>query len=79
MKIPANLPPGHALVQMRLRADTYLNWKTSNPILAVGEPGVETDTGQGKIGDGVNAWNDLDYLGNLSRAILTIDGGEYRG
>ena len=73
------LPPGHALVQMRLRSDTWTHWRSANPVLAPGEPGVEIDTGQAKIGDGVKPWNELDYIGNLNRAILTIDGGEYKG
>lgn len=37
-------------------------WFNSNPILRVGEPGFEIDTGKLKIGDGVTAWNDLNYL-----------------
>ena len=37
-------------------------WFNSNPVLRVGEPGFEIDTGKLKIGDGVTAWNDLNYL-----------------
>ena len=33
-----------------------------NPILMEGEVGFETDTRLRKIGDGVNRWNDLEYL-----------------
>jgi len=35
-----------------------------NPILSVGEPGVETDTGQMKVGDGIHSWNALPYVGS---------------
>lgn len=34
-------------------------WATSNPILALGEPGFALDTQMLKIGDGVTRWNDL--------------------
>jgi hypothetical protein len=41
---------------------TSTNWTTSNPILAIGEIGYETDTGKFKIGDGTSVWSDLDYF-----------------
>lgn len=37
-------------------------WKTTNPLLAVGEPGVETDTMKMKVGDGKRKWNLLPYV-----------------
>jgi hypothetical protein len=33
-----------------------------NPVLHTGEPGVETDTGKLKIGNGVSHWLQLGYL-----------------
>jgi len=48
-------------VRMQLRRDTATNWISSNPTLADGEPGYETDTGRLKIGDGTTAWTSLDY------------------
>lgn len=40
-------------------------WKTKNPVLKAGEPGVDTstDTPRLKIGDGSTAWNNLKYIG----------------
>jgi hypothetical protein len=38
-------------------------WARNNPILAKGEPGFVLDENRLKIGDGVTAWNDLDYIG----------------
>jgi hypothetical protein len=35
---------------------------SSNPILALEDTGFERDTGRSKIGDGVKAWNDLNYF-----------------
>ena len=50
-----------AAVTIKLRGDTAANWTTNNPILALREPGVETDTSKIKIGDGVTAWASLPY------------------
>ena len=44
-------------------SDTAENWSTNNPVLLAGEIGIETDTKLYKFGDGVTAWNDLDYAG----------------
>jgi hypothetical protein len=41
------------------RADTAAAFAASNPILALGEIGVESDTLEFKIGDGVTAWSNL--------------------
>lgn len=41
---------------------TAATWTSDNDVLALGQIGVETDTGpRFKIGDGVSAWNDLPY------------------
>lgn len=37
-------------------------WKSTNPLLASGEPGIETDTKKMKVGDGVTKWNSLPYV-----------------
>ncbi len=46
---------------IQMRRDTAANWTSSDPILAQGEPGYETDTGYLKIGDGVTLWSALSY------------------
>lgn len=48
--------------QFKLRRDTAANWTSANPTLAAGEPGVETDTGKLKIGNGTSAWTSLAYF-----------------
>ena len=48
-------------VRFQLRRDTAANWTAANPTLALGEPGVETDTLKVKVGDGATAWNSLAY------------------
>jgi|GEM_PF-4416305 len=47
---------------IQLRSDTAANWATYNPVLHLGEPGFESDTGQMKIGDGSTAWGSLGYI-----------------
>jgi hypothetical protein len=46
---------------IQFRRDTSANWTSSNPILANGEFGYETNTGKGKVGNGTTAWNNLSY------------------
>ena len=38
-------------------------WLEKNPILAQGEPGFELDTGRLKVGNGIQAYSELDYIG----------------
>lgn len=47
--------------RIKLRRDTAANWTANNPILALGEAGIETDHNNIKYGDGITPWNDLDY------------------
>lgn len=54
---------------IKLRRDSAVNWTTSNPVLASGEPGVETDTGKFKLGDGVKTWSALAYSAALPSEI----------
>jgi hypothetical protein len=46
---------------IQFKRGTAVEWTTKNPILAVGELGLETDTQRFKIGNGVTAWNALKY------------------
>ena len=48
-------------VKIQLRRDTASNWTAANTVLALGEPGVETDTLKLKVGDGITAWTSLPY------------------
>lgn len=49
--------------RIRWRRGTAALWSFMNPVLDEGEAGLETDTGKFKIGNGVDAWNDLGYAG----------------
>ena len=51
--------PDAAPLPVALRRGTAAEWATANPVLSAGEPGVDLDTGEQRIGDGVTAWSDL--------------------
>lgn len=57
----------------KYRHDTSLIWATKNPILDVGEPGVEIDTGRFKLGDGNQPWIMLPYFVSEKSMIDHID------
>jgi hypothetical protein len=50
-------------VQIQFRNDTAANWTAADPILAIGEMGIESDTDQFKVGNGEDSWSDLPYGG----------------
>lgn len=63
--------------QIQIRRGTAALWTSTNPTLAEGELGYETDTGEIKIGDGLTAWTGLTYIGLLtSSTIITALGYE---
>lgn len=46
----------------KLRRGTAAQWLAVDPVLQSGEPGVESDTGKLKIGNGIAKWTQLGYL-----------------
>lgn len=48
-------------IRIQLRRGNASEWTSANPILAIGEFALELDTHKYKIGNGVDAWNDLPY------------------
>jgi hypothetical protein len=51
------------VTQIQVRRGTASQWTTSNPVLAAGEIGFETDTNLMKCGNGSTAYNSLAYIG----------------
>lgn len=47
---------------IQLRRATAASWTSVNPILALGEVGIETDTYKFKVGDGTSLWAALPYF-----------------
>lgn len=63
---------------IKIRRDTAANWATNNPILGLGEPGLELDTRKVKYGDGASNWNTLQYQAStyvLPTASISTVGG----
>ena len=48
------------------RYNTAALWSSVNPVLLIGELGIESDTGKVKLGDGSTPWNSLDYCVNMA-------------
>jgi hypothetical protein len=63
------------VTQIQLRRGTAAQWTSTNPTLAAGEQGYETDTGKMKIGDGSTAWNSLLYTGAGTVTSITAGTG----
>jgi len=61
-------------VTIQLRRDTAANWTAADPILAIGELGIELDSGQVKIGNGIDVWSTLPYTLDID-VTNNIDGG----
>jgi len=57
------------MAKIQLRRDSAANWTSSNPVLAAGELGFESNTGQFKIGDGSTAWVSLSYVGGAVSSV----------
>jgi hypothetical protein len=63
------------VTQIQIRRGTAAQWTSTNPTLASGEQGFETDTGKMKIGNGSTAWNSLTYLGAGTVTSITAGTG----
>lgn len=64
---------------IQFKRGTSAQWTSQNPVLADGEPALETDTGKIKIGDGTTEWGDLLYLagdGGGGTTAYNLDGGK---
>jgi hypothetical protein len=57
--------------QMQVRRGTASSWTSTNPTLAAGELGFETDTGKFKIGTGASTWTALSYAGGGQNTLTT--------
>lgn len=53
------------MTTIQFKRGTAADMLSVNPVLAAGEPGLETDTGMLKIGDGIKTWSALPYESDL--------------
>jgi hypothetical protein len=58
---------------IKIRAGTAAQWTSANPVLALGEMGVETDTQRSKFGDASTAWTSLSYSVGDSSGVGTVE------
>jgi hypothetical protein len=49
--------------KIKLKRGTTSQWAAANPILLLGEPGIDTTENKVKYGDGVTAWSGLAFSG----------------
>ena len=49
-------------VKIQLRRDTASNWESNNPVLLLGEIGLDITSGNFKIGNGTSQWTQLNYF-----------------
>ena len=61
------------ITTIRLRRGTMAQWTLANPVLSSGEPGVETDTGRIKVGNGFTSWATLPYIPSETRIVELIN------
>ena len=59
------------VTQIQFRRGTAAQWTTTNPTLAAGELGFETDTGKFKIGNGSSTWTALSYASGGQNTLTT--------
>lgn len=59
------------VTQIQVRRGTASQWTSTNPVLASGELGYETDTNKLKIGNGSSAWNSLSYVATGANGTVT--------
>lgn len=59
------------VTQIQVRRGTAANWTSTNPTLAAGEFGFETDTNKLKCGNGSSAWTALSYLATGATGTVT--------
>jgi hypothetical protein len=62
--------------RIQVKRGTAARWVSNNPVLAAGEIGLETDTGQFKFGDGSSAFSALPYFSGGGGGVSDGDKGD---
>lgn len=66
-------------VRFKQLSKTSTEWTSLNPTLLEGEIGFEKDTKKIKVGDGITAWTNLDYvIGNSGGTIIPFKNTEFK-
>jgi hypothetical protein len=61
--------------QFQFRRGTASQWTSTNPTLAAGELGLETETLLVKVGNGTTTWNNLTYINSFPAVIRNAQTG----
>lgn len=48
--------------RIQIRRGTQAEWESHNPVLFIGELGLDVSNKRVKAGDGFSAWSDLPYI-----------------
>ena len=68
------------VTSIRLRRGTAAQWTQTNPVLAAGEVGIETNTRKFKFGNGTSPWTSLDYaVGSVATEGITVEWADVTG
>lgn len=62
--------------RIQLRKGTSQEWQESNPVLFIGEVGIDTSAYRAKSGDGFSTWNELPYLDDSGLQLLRDEYGD---
>lgn len=62
-----------ATYTIQLKRGKASSWLVLDPVLTAGEPGFEIDTGKLKIGNGIDNWTNLSYLGENKSFIINAN------
>lgn len=60
-------------IRMQQRRGTASEWASANPVLVMAEIGFESDSGQFKVGNGVDQWLNLPYFESADAAQDYVD------
>lgn len=71
----SDISPKIEPAKLRTRISTASEWTSVNPILELGEIGIESDTFNMKVGNGSSAWNSLGYYGMTPVGTILPYGG----
>lgn len=68
------MPVGNLI---QVRRGSSVQWSAQNPVLSSGELGFETDTNRLKIGNGIENWISLNYIGSSDNLVQVKNNNDY--
>jgi hypothetical protein len=62
-----------AKINIRVRRKTSFQWSSLMEVIPLGEPCFSIDTGELRIGDGVNVWNNLQSSSGINPDLYVVE------